>query len=123
MRATGIIRKIDDLGRIVIPKEIRNGMGFKEGEQLEIFVNEDSIIFKKYNSVSLWDVAYQIAQKILPAAQIALQNTRGITEAGSVGESYNLCTIGDYGYILSTANREEVETTADVLKIYFENKS
>lgn len=122
MRATGIVRKIDDLGRIVIPKEIRNGMDFREGEQLEIFVNEDSIIFKKYKSVSLWDAAYQIAQKMLPTAQTALQNAKGITEAGNIGESYNLCAIGDYGYILSTANREEIEKTADVLKICFENK-
>lgn len=49
MRATGIIRRIDDLGRVVIPKEIRRTMGIHEGEPLEIFVGEDSVTFKRIN--------------------------------------------------------------------------
>lgn len=49
MRATGILRRIDDLGRIVIPKEIRRSMGIREGEALEIFVEKDAIMFKKYH--------------------------------------------------------------------------
>lgn len=48
MRATGIIRRIDDLGRVVIPKEIRRNLGIREGEALEIFVDEGSVCFKKY---------------------------------------------------------------------------
>jgi transcriptional pleiotropic regulator of transition state genes len=40
-------RRVDDLGRIVIPKEIRSALLAKEGDPLEIFINEDSIIFKK----------------------------------------------------------------------------
>ena len=39
MRATGIIRRIDDLGRVVVPKEIRKYVGIKEGDPLEIFVD------------------------------------------------------------------------------------
>ena len=39
MRATGIVRRIDDLGRVVIPKEIRKNLGIKEGDPLEIFVD------------------------------------------------------------------------------------
>lgn len=51
MRATGIVRRIDDLGRVVIPKEIRRNMGIKEGDPLEIFIGEDnSICFRKYIS-------------------------------------------------------------------------
>ena len=50
MKATGIIRRIDDLGRVVIPKEIRHNMKISEGEPLEIFVEDDSIIFKKYSA-------------------------------------------------------------------------
>jgi AbrB family looped-hinge helix DNA binding protein len=51
MKATGIIRRIDDLGRIVIPKEIRKNLGIREGDPLEIFVNtkEKDIMFKKYD--------------------------------------------------------------------------
>ena len=41
MRATGIIRRVDDLGRVVIPKEIRRTLGIKEGEAMEIFTEKD----------------------------------------------------------------------------------
>lgn len=49
MRETGIIRRIDDLGRVVIPREIRKQFLIKEGDRLEIFVNKDKIILKKYD--------------------------------------------------------------------------
>ena len=48
MKATGIVRRIDDLGRVVIPKEIRRMMNIKEGEALEIFTEDKKIIFQKY---------------------------------------------------------------------------
>jgi AbrB family transcriptional regulator (stage V sporulation protein T) len=50
MKATGIVRRIDDLGRIVIPKEIRKFMRIKEGDPLEMFTNEEGILFKKYSA-------------------------------------------------------------------------
>ena len=43
MKDTGVIRKIDELGRIVIPKEIRRSLGIRDGENLEIFVSSDGI--------------------------------------------------------------------------------
>ena len=50
MKATGIVRRIDDLGRVVIPKEIRRIMRVREGDPLEIFLNEDGeVVFRKYN--------------------------------------------------------------------------
>lgn len=48
MRATGIIRRIDDLGRVVIPKEIRRNCNIREGEPLEIFLEDGGVVFKKY---------------------------------------------------------------------------
>lgn len=48
MKATGIIRRIDDLGRVVIPKEIRRTMNIREGEPLEIFLEDGGVVFKKY---------------------------------------------------------------------------
>ena len=49
MKATGIVRRIDDLGRVVIPKEIRRTMRIREGDPLEIYTNVDGeVIFKKY---------------------------------------------------------------------------
>lgn len=50
MKATGIIRRIDDLGRVVIPREIRKTLGIKEGDPLEIYTCEDGICFKKYEA-------------------------------------------------------------------------
>lgn len=52
MMATGIVRRIDDLGRVVIPKEIRRRMGIHENDPLEIFMSEDGkgIILQKYNT-------------------------------------------------------------------------
>lgn len=53
MKATGVIRRIDDLGRIVIPKEIRKNFKINEGENIEIFVSDnDSIILKKHSTLS-----------------------------------------------------------------------
>ncbi len=52
MKATGIVRRIDDLGRVVIPKEIRRTQCIRQGDPLEIFTNGDGeVIFKKYSSV------------------------------------------------------------------------
>lgn len=48
MKATGIIRRIDDLGRIVIPMEIRRTLGIKEGDPFEIYTCEGGVCFKKY---------------------------------------------------------------------------
>jgi len=52
MKATGIVRRIDDLGRVVIPKEIRRTMRIREGDPLEIYTNSDGeVIFRKYSAI------------------------------------------------------------------------
>ena len=52
MKATGIVRRIDDLGRVVIPKEIRRTMRIREGDPLEIYTDADGeVIFKKYSPI------------------------------------------------------------------------
>ena len=52
MKATGIVRRIDDLGRVVIPKEIRRTMRIREGDPLEIYTSNDGeVIFKKYSAI------------------------------------------------------------------------
>ena len=55
MKQTGVTRKIDELGRIVIPKEIRKNLGIRDGETLEIFTDEDGIILKKYFEVRKYE--------------------------------------------------------------------
>ena len=48
MKATGIVRKIDELGRIVLPKDLRQTMGIRTGDPMEIYTDADSIILRKY---------------------------------------------------------------------------
>lgn len=64
MKATGIVRRIDDLGRVVIPKEIRRTMRIREGDPLEIFTDNDGeVIFKKYSPIGeLSEFAGQYAE-------------------------------------------------------------
>ncbi|WP_110926087.1 stage V sporulation protein T [Bacillus massiliglaciei] len=66
MKATGIVRRIDDLGRVVIPKEIRRTLRIREGDPLEIFVDRDGeVILKKYSPISeLSDFAKEYAEAI-----------------------------------------------------------
>lgn len=66
MKATGIVRRIDDLGRVVIPKEIRRTMKIREGEPLEIFVDrEGEVILKKYSPIGeLGEFAQEYADSL-----------------------------------------------------------
>lgn len=71
MKATGIVRRIDDLGRVVIPKEIRRTMGIKENDALEIFTEDKMICFKKYE-VSHEDFAEKCAKWVSEHGSIIL---------------------------------------------------
>lgn len=66
MKATGIVRRIDDLGRVVIPKEIRRTMRIREGDPLEIYTEKDGeVIFKKYSPIGeLGDFAATYAETL-----------------------------------------------------------
>ncbi|WP_404406646.1 stage V sporulation protein T [Jeotgalibacillus malaysiensis] len=66
MKATGIVRRIDDLGRVVIPKEIRRTLRIREGDPLEIFVDRDGeIILKKYSPIhELGNFAKEYAESL-----------------------------------------------------------
>lgn len=57
MKATGIVRRVDDLGRIVIPKEIRRNLGIHEDDPLEIFLHEDCVCLRKYSTDKLEKVS------------------------------------------------------------------
>lgn len=66
MKATGIVRRIDDLGRVVIPKEIRRTMHIREGDPLEIYTSrEGEVIFKKYSPIGeMQNFAVQYAETL-----------------------------------------------------------
>ena len=55
MKATGIVRRIDELGRVVIPKEIRSTLRLKSGDALEIFTERDELMLKKYSPIASLD--------------------------------------------------------------------
>ena len=69
MKATGIVRRIDDLGRVVIPKEIRRTLRIREGDPLEIFTDKDGeLIFKKYSPIGeLSEFSSQLCESIKKA--------------------------------------------------------
>lgn len=54
MKSTGMVRKIDELGRIVLPIEIRKTMGIENRDAIEIFVDEDKIVLKKYEPACIF---------------------------------------------------------------------
>lgn len=71
MKATGIVRRIDDLGRVVVPKEIRRTLRIREGDPLEIFVDrEGEVILKKYSPIiELGQFAKEYAEALFDSLQ------------------------------------------------------
>ncbi|MBR4489603.1 AbrB/MazE/SpoVT family DNA-binding domain-containing protein [bacterium] len=74
MKATGIVRRIDDLGRVVIPKEIRRTMRIREGDPLEIYTDrEGEVIFKKYSPMGeMSEFAAQYAETLHKTCGLAV---------------------------------------------------
>ena len=100
MKATGIIRRIDDLGRVVIPKEIRKNLRIKEGDNLEIFVRNEEIILKKY---SMMNKINDLAGELTDAIYTFMKHSIFITDtdtvvagSGSLKKKYLNKNISDY---------------------------
>jgi AbrB family transcriptional regulator (stage V sporulation protein T) len=88
MKATGIVRRIDDLGRVVIPKEIRRTLRIREGDPLEIFVDrEGEVILKKYSPIGeLGDFAKEYAEALYEnVGHVAMITDRDVVVAISGG--------------------------------------
>lgn len=78
MKATGIVRRVDDLGRVVIPKEIRRTLRIREGDPLEIFVDgQDGVTFRKYSLLAMNDDVLRTAKLMAKFAgiEIAIYDT------------------------------------------------
>lgn len=69
MKATGIVRRIDDLGRVVIPRDIRRSLKIREGDPLEILIEKNCVCFKKYSTLG------SFSEDILRVAQDMAQRT------------------------------------------------
>ncbi|QEK13392.1 AbrB/MazE/SpoVT family DNA-binding domain-containing protein [Crassaminicella thermophila] len=72
MKSTGIVRKVDELGRVVLPIELRRTLNIKEKDALEIYVDEDQIILKKYEPACIFcgqakDITVFKGKNICPA--------------------------------------------------------
>ena len=83
MKETGMIRRMDDLGRIVIPKEVRRLLNLSEGDALEIFLHEQGVFYKKYDPVKPVKACLSTLKEAVmgePALQRADEVMRKISE-------------------------------------------
>ena len=93
MKATGIVRRIDELGRIVIPKEIRRTLRIRESDPMEIFTNhEGGIVLKKYSPIGeLGDTAQEYVESVANVAKCTVcvaDRDRIVAAAGSQSRQY-----------------------------------
>lgn len=92
MKTTGIIRRIDDLGRIVIPKELRRSLRIKNGDTLEVFVEGESIILKKYSPMeSIEDAALKYVEsfnQVIKHNVIVCDKDKVIAASGNLKKNY-----------------------------------
>lgn len=71
MKSTGIVRRIDDLGRVVIPKEIRHTLRIHEGDPVEIYLDGDACCFKRYSAAGLWGSTMETIVEMLNDEDVA----------------------------------------------------
>ena len=112
MKATGVVRRIDDLGRVVIPKEIRKSLRIREGENLEIFVdNDDNIILKKHSLMNkLADLSLSFAESIHTFTDhnvIITDTNKIIAVSGNLKKDYLNKPISD-NLLTSIVRRENI---------------
>lgn len=99
MKATGIVRRIDDLGRVVIPKEIRRTMRIREGDPLEIYTDRDGeVIFKKYSPMGeLGSCVAELAEALSRTSGLSCaicDRDAVIAAAGGAKKDLNEKTVG-----------------------------
>lgn len=124
MKATGIVRRIDDLGRVVIPKEIRRTLRIREGDPLEIFVDRDGeVILKKYSPIGeLGDFAQEYAEALYENLQhtVLICDRDGvIAVAGASKKEYLDKPVGEIVETCMEQRRTHVESAlsqAEIIK-------
>ena len=131
MKATGIVRRIDDLGRVVIPKELRRSMKIKEGAPLEIYTHNGAVCFKPYLPVGEkdWERAKSIVEVLIPCGFTLLDYYGGEQATVKRGaeifdESYEIRVDGDVvGYLVvdkaENPSMVEIKRVLDVLQSLF----
>ena len=122
MKSTGVVRKIDDLGRIVIPKEIRKYLGIREGESIEIVVEEDNIKLTKKNIINNY---LEDINNICEVASSLVLGTIIITDRDKVTyvSDSSVLNVGDYlSSELINIMDNRVCSEEDILKKFLFNK-
>lgn len=114
MRATGIVRRMDDLGRVVIPKEIRRAMRLREGAPLEIFTHNGAVCFKPYVAIGEKDFiqAKNIVEVLLPCDFALLdcyETVQASVGEGDFDEEYGIVVDGDTVAFLAVNGVESQE--------------
>ncbi|SDE53764.1 AbrB family transcriptional regulator, stage V sporulation protein T [Paenibacillus sp. UNCCL117] len=122
MKATGIVRRIDDLGRVVIPKEIRRTLRIREGDPLEIFVDRDGeVILKKYSPIGeLGDFAKEYAESLFESTNHLIMITDRdtiIAVAGGSKKDYLEKSIGSLVEACMENRKASMESTAGSYEI------
>lgn len=99
MQSTGIVRRMDELGRVVIPKELRRIMRIREGEELAVYATEDALILKKFSAVSeMIDFQQEYASSIYRTTGFTAfitDNDRVVAMSGDLGKCPLGTAIGD----------------------------
>ena len=123
MKATGIVRRIDDLGRVVIPKEIRRTLRIREGDPLEIFTDREGMDGHTSNVIKIGENSLEITKK-------GLMNTRLVVEKGKSHRTVYQTPFGDIELSLTgqeltvTETEERIDIRAEyVLAVNEENLS
>lgn len=81
MKSTGVVRRIDELGRIVVPKEIRKNLKMQEGENIEIYIDDDKIILKKHSLIKEYE---RFLKKLSETLNLTLKSDVIITDREKV---------------------------------------
>ena len=123
MKATGVVRRIDDLGRVVIPKEIRKTLRIKDGEALEIEVKNDNIVLKRYSSLSdiqnFLTIFIEEVNKILGKNILIFDTDKIIGSSGNFQKDYVNCNMSDFMYHLINSrkvNYQETNANLEIIK-------
>lgn len=112
MKALGVVRRIDDLGRIVIPKEIRRNFKINEGDSIEIFVDNNGIILKKY---SLLDDMVEVASDLVDVVRKIYGKNVIITDKERVIASVKDLRKEYFDKELTSTIKEKIEDRSEYL--------
>lgn len=126
MKSTGVVRRVDDLGRIVIPKEIRRTLRIRDGESLEIFVDREMIALKKFSKMSDMN---EVAQELVEIINATINKTVLITDrdrfiagSGSLKKKYIDTNISRYLESIMKERKNIFETSVLTVELHENEK-